>query len=296
MPRHGKRKVLVRIGADKIRYAVEGASVVGADEVLLNRDDNLIAQTPWAAAGYTVAPVLSQFEYRKLVEGIRRLLAGIVAARVKPKNIDESRFKLERYHRAISSNSKHLALVMGIRDGFPLSELPIDVAVLERALSAICGVNVAAQHPYLGPGAFFIRIVRPGVRRDNNPPHCDAWLDRLRGAVNIYVPLAGSNTRSSLPLVPGSHLWKDSEIERTVEGAKVDGAMYRVPAVTGSTRDVKMVRPNPRPGEVMVFSPYLIHGGGVNLNADLTRVSLEMRFWRRTMAAPRTDQSHTSKD
>ena len=89
--------MLVRIGADKIRYAVEGASVVGADEVLLDRDDNLIAQTPWAAAGYTVAPLLGQSDYRRLVEGIRRLLAGIVAAHVKPKRIDESRFKLERY-------------------------------------------------------------------------------------------------------------------------------------------------------------------------------------------------------
>ena len=42
-----------------------------------------------------------------------------------------------------------------------------------------------------------------------------------------------------------------------------------------------MTRPDPNPDEVLVFSPYLIHGGAVNLNEDMTRVSLEMRLWRR---------------
>ena len=36
----------------------------------------------------------------------------------------------------------------------------------------------------------------------------------------------------------------------------------------------------PRPNEVLVFSPYLIHGGAFNQQTDRTRVSLEMRFWR----------------
>jgi ectoine hydroxylase-related dioxygenase (phytanoyl-CoA dioxygenase family) len=42
-----------------------------------------------------------------------------------------------------------------------------------------------------------------------------------------------------------------------------------------------MIRPNPKPGEMLLFSPYLIHGGGVNFNKDITRVSLEMRFFRK---------------
>jgi ectoine hydroxylase-related dioxygenase (phytanoyl-CoA dioxygenase family) len=40
-------------------------------------------------------------------------------------------------------------------------------------------------------------------------------------------------------------------------------------------------RPDPQAGEVLVFSPYLIHGGAMNFNSDVTRLSLEMRFWRK---------------
>ena len=32
--------------------------------------------------------------------------------------------------------------------------------------------------------------------------------------------------------------------------------------------------------ELLVFSPYLIHGGGVNFQGTVTRASLEARFWR----------------
>ncbi len=31
---------------------------------------------------------------------------------------------------------------------------------------------------------------------------------------------------------------------------------------------------------MLLFSPYLIHGGAANREPDRTRVSLEMRFWR----------------
>jgi len=31
----------------------------------------------------------------------------------------------------------------------------------------------------------------------------------------------------------------------------------------------------------MVFTPYAIHGGGVNFSPDTTRVSLEIRLWRK---------------
>jgi hypothetical protein len=51
--------------------------------------------------------------------------------------------------------------------------------------------------------------------------------------------------------------------------------------VVSASRPLTLVRPNPRPNDVLVFSPYLIHGGAYNQERDRTRVSLEMRFWRR---------------
>ena len=50
--------------------------------------------------------------------------------------------------------------------------------------------------------------------------------------------------------------------------------------MVGAAYPLTLVRPNPGPNEVLVFSPYLIHGGAFNQQTDTTRVSLEMRFWR----------------
>ena len=40
------------------------------------------------------------------------------------------------------------------------------------------------------------------------------------------------------------------------------------------------IRLKGKENEVMLFSPYLVHGGGYNFNADVTRISLEIRFWK----------------
>ena len=67
----------------------------------------------------------------------------------------------------------------------------------------------------------------------------------------------------------------------------MNGLAYSVPAVTGARHPMKLVRPDPGPNEVLIFSPYLIHGAAVNFNPDTTRVSLEMRFWRAGDGGPR---------
>jgi ectoine hydroxylase-related dioxygenase (phytanoyl-CoA dioxygenase family) len=41
-----------------------------------------------------------------------------------------------------------------------------------------------------------------------------------------------------------------------------------------------MIRPNPMENQLMIFSPYLIHGCAINNNEDITRMSLEVRFIR----------------
>jgi ectoine hydroxylase-related dioxygenase (phytanoyl-CoA dioxygenase family) len=41
-----------------------------------------------------------------------------------------------------------------------------------------------------------------------------------------------------------------------------------------------MVRPNPTETQMMLFSPYLVHGCATNENYDITRISLEVRFIR----------------
>ncbi len=68
---------------------------------------------------------------------------------------------------------------------------------------------------------------------------------------------------------------------RTTEGARMNNVQFNVPGLISSKLPLEFVRPNPNPNQILVFSPYLIHGGSINLNTDQTRISLEMRFWRK---------------
>lgn len=256
--------------------AVEGPTAAGGDEVLLDRDDDLTRATPWAERGYAVAPFLDVAAGAALVGGV----TDIIAEYMRTEGVSVgSGFALERYHEFVDDEA-HARVIAHVRRCFPVERLPVARGLIEGRVSEVLGVPVTADSPHLGEAVFCVRVVRPGSP-DNNPPHRDVWLDRLRDAVNIYAPIAGSDRLSSLPLVPGSHRWRESEIERTSAGAKIGGLGYTVPAVTGSSRPLAFVRPDPAPGEVLVFSPYLIHGGALNRNRDRTRCSLEMRFWRR---------------
>jgi len=276
------RTVSIKTGPDMLTYAIDGDTFVGTEEVLLHGDDNVVAGAPWEPEGYTIANFLTPGEFNILAEDLRKRVHRAVEKFAPVCTVPLSSFSLAQYHRTISNDENHLAVAMGTREGFPASELPIPIAEFERRISAVCRCDLSVINPRMDDANFYIRIVRPSAKGDNNPPHRDVWLDRLRDGVNLYLPIEGSNERSSLPIVPASHHWKESEIERTASGTKVDGATYRVPAVTGASQEFAMIRPNPRPGQMMLFSPYLIHGGGANFNLDVTRISVEMRFFRRS--------------
>jgi hypothetical protein len=128
---------------------------------------------------------------------------------------------------------------------------------------------------------FWIRIIRPN-RKDNNPPHKDSHLRSfwIKDNVNIYLPIAGSNQKSSLPILPKSHL--DNENQYTISSSPcyVNGNRYTVPCIVERDGDIDMITPNPNEKQILIFTPHIVHGGGMNLNEDLTRISLEMRFFK----------------
>ena len=262
---------------EQVTFNVEGETGWGEASVLLDRDDNLIAGRPWEGDGFTVAPFLMPADYERLVAGV----AAILARRMTSAGLSVPEpFVLERYHEVVTTDEAHAAVSAQGPWCYGLNDLPVPVAAVNSRVSEILGQRVSTTPPHREfPEHFCFRVVRPRSR-DNNPPHRDVWLDRLRNAINIYVPLAGSSPQSSLPLVRGSHRWPESEIERTLEGARVNGMVYTVPSVVGAAHPLTLERPDPRANEVLVFSPYLIHGGAFNQQTDRTRVSLEMRFWR----------------
>ena len=265
------------INGEPMHYDVSGGTVWGDDVIMLENDDNLILGQPWERAGYTIAPFLSESENDILEDGFQEIVRGMVE---KTGAETDDAFTMAKYHRYVNDR-QHYEVVKQIQSRIPASLFPVSPSRIEERLSEICGCRVAITRSAEGERVFWIRIVRPDMP-DANPLHRDVWLDRLRNKINIYYPLAGSNRRSSLCIVPGSHLWKESEIERTDIGATVNGVSFTVPSVVSAKHEITALRPNPGRGEVLVFSPYLIHGYAINMNKDTTRVSLEIRLQRRS--------------
>lgn len=261
-----------------IEFVVFGETFYGEDEILLDNEIDLTANTSFRDTGFACVPFLSKENNEKIREGFRKLIFDL-ASEFDEFKISYNDFLLEDYHNYVNDEI-HYSIVNNLKKGLSADFFPIDISIVEQRMSEIC--NIGPLSSYLNEfksKTFSFRIVRPGVN-ESNPPHRDVWLDRLKNAINIYFPIAGSSIDSSLPLVLGSHRWKESEIERTTKGAVTKNLQYSVPTVTGSLREIKMIRPQPQENEVLVFSPYLIHGGAYNFQNNKTRVSLEARFWK----------------
>ncbi|WP_022822896.1 hypothetical protein [Hymenobacter norwichensis] len=263
------------INHQSVNYQVEGESSPPDNRVLLASDIDLTADAAWAAAGYTVADFLPVAEQQLLQAGLAELVREALREVGQPVADD---FPVSCYHELIGDDTDQHLAVINITKQYTQDQLPVPVALLEARVGALCGRPVQSLNPYDSARVFHLRIVRPG-RSDNNPLHRDVWLPNYANCINIYVPVAGSTPNSSLTLIPGSHWWPENQTERTLRGACYNGAAYNVPGVKGAAEVLQLIRPNPADKEVLLFSPYLLHGGAVNLNPDATRISLEMRFW-----------------
>ncbi|WP_210515123.1 phytanoyl-CoA dioxygenase family protein [Hymenobacter terricola] len=267
----------LNLNGQAVPYQVEGARGAADDsQVLLAADHDLTARAPWAAEGFAVLPGLPAPYHEALQTGLAALLREAMRTAGVPVADD---FDIAQYHHAIGGdNGKHLAVIAQTKE-FKHGQFPIPLEVMEAYLSAATGQPISAYNYHSDERVFHLRIVRPG-RADHNPLHRDVWLPEYRDGLNIYLPVAGSTALSSLTLVPGSHHWPENAVERTAGGAIYHGVAYTVPGVLRPARSLDIIRPNPGPDEVLVFSPYLLHGAAANLNEDATRVSLEMRFWK----------------
>jgi hypothetical protein len=243
-------------------------SAWGDDQVFLRdgSDVNLLAGTDFDDTGYCIVELDSMNKHYSslLREEIRKILGYDLV-------------NLEEYHCNVSEE-QHRSILNSMP--YKRTTSPAVFEYLEGIVSDRIGQRVKIFNDDL-----WFRICRPTAAHpdDFNPCHRDIYLDFYRNILNIYVPVAGSDDRSSLFLQPGSHLWNENETRITSGGAHfktTTGKKYSVDAIVASRRPLQMVRPNPSDNQMMIFSPYLIHGCASNENHDKTRISVEVRFIR----------------
>jgi hypothetical protein len=264
-----------RVNNRWLSYETKGHKQFGGEKILLQDGVDLTSGQNWNRQGFTIAPLFSPKVFANFYQQTCELLFS--RWRAAGLNVPPD-FSPDQYHRLANSADRHLAAIEQTRL-LPTEAFPLGIPAIEECISSLLGQKLKARNPYDGQSAFHFRVIRPD-RSDNNPLHRDVWLADYDNCINLYIPIAGSNECSSLILISGSHHWPESRIERTVSGGEIDGVKFNVPAVTDIRGDYSIERPNPGLNEVLVFSPYLIHGGAVNLNEDITRISIELRLWK----------------
>ncbi len=188
-------------------------------------------------------------------------------------------FTLSQYHRFLESEDIHYKIstwaleYTTIGDAFNLVKTQVE-EILQQKLKVKRISHLGVEGEYLG-----FRIIRPG-KNDHNPFHRDSWISYWQDTVNIWLPICGFENSNTLQIIPESHLWPDDQILKTKAGMEIDGKKYHVSAAIAAARDFTILSPDLSKGQAILFSPYLLHGNGINRMSDTTRVSMEFRFCR----------------
>lgn len=239
----------------------------GEDNILLMNDVNLLEKTPFNIKGYGIVQMDDYNNFLKVF--IQKKIYDVLSY-----NID-----IEKYHIYVNEEQHKEILNSMPFKKYDTPEFREFCEYLEAFMSQQLNDSVKIFNDDI-----WVRICRPNIvsKEDFNPCHRDIYLDFYRNTANIYLPIVGSNENSSLLMQEGSHLWNENVTAVTKDGAyfKSKNKKYSVDAIVQSRIELNMVRPNPSINEVLIFSPYLIHGCSDN-NNDITRMSLEIRFIRK---------------
>lgn len=242
----------------------------GDDRVILSEDINLLDRTDFNDVGHKIFPVSStpdaNIEWNVF---LKRLIESKIT------EITSRQIDAEKYHLHINDEEhKKIINAMPYKKDESI-EIYEFATYMENRVSELLKRRVKIFN-----NDIWIRICRPSSMSDYNPCHRDIYLDFYRNIVNIYLPIVGSNEKSSLTMHSGSHLWNEQDIVVTMGGAyfKHSDKKYSVDAILKSRIPLEMQKPNPSVNEFILFSPYLIHGCSSNDNRDITRMSIEIRF------------------
>lgn len=271
-----KKTCSLYIDDSPFEFEVEGDFFWGQPELLYPKENSVLSKMSWEGKGFAVVNAFEGDEFKKLQNSIKHII--INALKINGVAVDESTFKLTDYHKYVVDGDLHNQ-VISITKNLETSDFDFNIDLLAERFGNILGYELTSWVEELQKSHIQIRISRPNSL-DINPPHRDGYLSYWHNIVNVWLPIAGCNEKSSLPVMPQSHLLTEDKILRTEsKGAKINGNIYYVPCILETKSGaIKMVRPNPKEGEALLFTPFLIHGSAVNQNEAITRVSLELRF------------------
>tara|TARA_R110002012_G_scaffold17930_4_gene66664 strand:- start:35080 stop:35910 length:831 start_codon:yes stop_codon:yes gene_type:complete len=259
-------------------FNVKGEFFWGKEELLYNKTNSVLSKMPWENQGFKVVTAFINDEFERLKKSLTQ---NIVDA-IKANNIafKESEFTLAKYHEVVNTDHLHNQ-VINLTRNLENKDFDFNIDTLAQRFGDILGYRLTSWVEELQKSHIQIRISRPNSL-DINPPHRDGYLSYWADIINVWIPIEGCNENSSLPVCSGSHLIPENDILRTEsKGAEINGNIYYVPCILETkSGSIKMIRPNPKQGEALIFTPFLIHGAAVNNNKDITRVSLELRFPR----------------
>jgi len=121
----------------------------------------------------------------------------------------------------------------------------------------------------------YFRIVRPNAESDISNWHTDAAFYSVTNGIsrNIYknwlkvwVPLWFEPDNNTLEIIPGSHLQEFKFSTCTTDKPR--------PVLEAGINRAYALRPVRNRGDVLVFSPFLLHGA-LNAGSETTRLSIE---------------------
>lgn len=256
-------------------FPLEGQLQAGEGGVLFHELPPVFSREPLASQGFEVIELLEPAAVDRLTEACRQNLfrifheVGISAP---------ADFALTQYHEVVATSQQHQQVITQTKL-LTYNDLDLDAESICQTVGQHLGCRLQALIPDLGTPVIHLRISRP-QSMDINPLHRDAYLPYYRNTVNLWLPIAGCDAHSSLPVLPGSHLWPEADLVKTPNGgARIQGLPYHVPGIVQARQPLALIRPNPGAGQALVFTPTLIHGAAVNENAAATRLSLELRLY-----------------
>lgn len=253
----------------------------GADEIISNEVNDVTYNQDWYGDGYGTAHLFNDMEFNDLILGLTECVSNILKSF--GVDVDDS-FTLNKYHEYVTTDELHYKVVGKTRDLYP-KDFSFPIMDIIKKLSHSVGFDLTDIEPITGDQWHtIIRINRPSST-DYNPPHKDFYgpWDKdgtIFKFINLWIPICGVTEKSSLPVVPKSHLLPENKILRTFEGGVVGGNKYRVTTIVEWDGKNDMIRPNVDYGDVLMFSPHLIHGLAIN-SGEETRVALEFRLFKK---------------